>query len=142
MASKNSSDKYITEKPVSRRRISKYGLSYFNNNSYALAGKFSKQRLKCPKHRSETDSNLRIQSVSCLLNCLISKALPVTVSSLFIIFNYCYYLSLSWHSCLFFQQLPLSDQTFIKVLHFSIKQVRNSIKHTRASSHVKLLNRG
>jgi hypothetical protein len=43
---KNSSDKYITEKPVSRRRISKYGLSYFSNNSYALAGKFSKQCLK------------------------------------------------------------------------------------------------
>jgi len=139
---KSSSDKYITEKPFSRRRISKYeyGLSYFNKIWYALAGKFSKQCLKCPIHRSETDSNLRIQSVSCLLNGLISKALPATVSSLFIIFNYCYYLYLSWHSWLFFQQLPLSDQTYIKVLHFSIKQVINSIKHTQASSH--LLNRG
>ena len=95
---KNSSDNYITEKPVSSRRISKYGLSYFNINSYALAWKFSKQCLKCPKHRSEKDSNLRIQSVSCLLNGQISKAMSVTVRSLFIIFNYCYYLSLSWHS--------------------------------------------
>jgi hypothetical protein len=34
MTPKSSSDKYITEKPVSRRRISKYeyGLSYFNKN--------------------------------------------------------------------------------------------------------------
>ena len=138
----NSSDKYISEKSVSKTRILKYGLSHFNNNSYALAGKFSKQCLKCPKHRSETDSNLRIQSVSCLLNGLISKAMPVTVSSLFIIFNYCYYLSLSWHSWLFLQQLPLSDQTFIKVLHFSVKQIWNSIKHTQSSSHVRLLKRG
>jgi hypothetical protein len=115
-------------------------LSYFNKNWYALAGKFSKQCLKCPMQGSETDSNLRIQSVSCLLSGLISEALPVTVCSLFIIFNYCYCVSLSWHSWLFFQQLPLSDQTFIKVLHFSIIEVRNSIKHTQASSH--LLNRG
>ena len=129
-------------KPVSKRRISKYGLSYFNNNSYALAGKFSKQCSKYPKHRSEKDSNLRIQSVSCLLNGLIPKAMPVTVSLLFIIFNYCYYLSLSWHSWLFFQQLPLSDQTFIKVLNFSVKEIWNSVKHTQASSHVRLLKRG